>query len=251
VFNSNDALEINKLSTLFNSCTNITSPLDQTNFAGAVAGTFQGTVQYNEDYPVTIATLCDFMLNASNGATAMDKLAKLTTEGSDECMDYTWASSVTQLQNITVDPSQPVGDRQWIYQTCTQFGYYQTCEPWKGSCLFSPRMDLESNTLLCKQLFGLDVANVEDRILFSNDYYGGNTPDASRIIFVNGDIDPWHVLSVLESDEEQDITSILIHGGSHCQNMYAFNATTNSFYMQEAKLQIQSIVGKWVQDIHS
>jgi serine protease 16 len=108
-------------------------------------------------------------------------------------------------------------------------------------------MDLTSNTLLCQQLFGLNADNVEDRIAFSNDYYGGNTPDASRIIFVNGDIDPWHALSVLESDKEQDITAILIHGGSHCQNMYA--DPSNSLYMQEAKLQIQSIVGKWVKNM--
>jgi serine protease 16 len=92
VFNSNDALEINKLSTLFNSCSNITEALDQTNFVGTVAGTFQGTVQYNGHYPVTIATLCDFMLNASNGATAMGRLAKLTIGGNDQCMDYTLGS---------------------------------------------------------------------------------------------------------------------------------------------------------------
>ena len=39
------------------------------------------------------------------------------------------------------------------------------------------------------------------------------------IMVPNGNIDPWHTLSVLEPNPAYNITTILIHDGAHCSNM--------------------------------
>ena len=41
--------------------------------------------------------------------------------------------------------------------------------------------------------------------------YGGKLPDVKNVLFVNGNVDPWHVLSVLE-DLNESSPSILIDG---------------------------------------
>jgi len=43
--------------------------------------------------------------------------------------------------------------------------------------------------------------------------YGGRLPDLKNVIFTNGDIDPWHALSVLE-DLNASSPAIVIKGSS-------------------------------------
>jgi serine protease 16 len=52
---------------------------------------------------------------------------------------------------------------------------------------------------------------LENGIKRTNIMFGGFTPDVRNIIFVNGDVDPWHVLSVLH-DINEFSPAILIHG---------------------------------------
>ena len=40
-----------------------------------------------------------------------------------DCSDVSWEASIAELRNTTVSADGGVGIRQWIYQTCTQFGY--------------------------------------------------------------------------------------------------------------------------------
>ncbi len=46
----------------------------------------------------------------------------------------------------------------------------------------------------------------------------------TNIVFPNGDIDPWHALSVLQN-LSPSVTAILIHGTAHCADMYVFLST--------------------------
>lgn len=45
----------------------------------------------------------------------------------------------------------------------------------------------------------------------TNIVYGGSIPDVKNVIFVNGDVDPWHALSVLK-DLNEGSPAILING---------------------------------------
>lgn len=50
-----------------------------------------------------------------------------------QCMDNSYADFLVQVGNTTVDKTAGgVGIRQWTWQTCAQFGYYQTCEDGTG-----------------------------------------------------------------------------------------------------------------------
>uniref|UniRef100_F6X8Z5 Serine protease 16 n=1 Tax=Equus caballus TaxID=9796 RepID=F6X8Z5_HORSE len=131
------------------------------------------------------------------------------------CLSSSRAETVAQLK-VTEPQVSGVGDRQWVYQTCTEFGFYVTCED--PGCPFSKLPALPSQLALCEQVFGLSISSVAQAVARTNSYYGGQTPGATRVLFVNGDTDPWYVLSVTQALGPSE-SALLIPSASHCLDM--------------------------------
>jgi len=243
-----------KVGDTFDSCYSISDSKDQVSFLGNIGGVWQGIVQYNNQQWPNIEFVCSIMTANSNfsvyqNLTNLERLAvvnRIHLSENDTCDNHNYSSSILSLKNETVDPTQAVGDRQWIYQTCTQFGYYQTCEKERVGtpCVFSNRLDLQSNVDLCTEVFGLDVSLVHQRIDFTNVYYGGRHTKQTRILFVNGKIDPWHALSLTENPGHDQAT-IFIPGASHCQNMAA-SSDKETKAMKKAKEYIAKVLDEWL-----
>jgi serine protease 16 len=114
-----------------------------------------------------------------------------------------------------------LGLRQWTWQTCAQFAFYQTCEDGTG-CPFSKLMTLEGSYAQCQDGFGNIISNQlnDAGVAFTNAYLGGQGIKGTRIVFVNGDVDPWHWLSVYNASTFDPMQPVVfIPGGSHCSNM--------------------------------
>ncbi|EPQ09438.1 Thymus-specific serine protease [Myotis brandtii] len=131
------------------------------------------------------------------------------------CLSFSRAETLAQLR-VTEPQVSGVGDRQWLYQTCTEFGFYVTCED--PTCPFSRLPALPSQLELCEQVFGLSTWSTVQAVAQTNSYYGGQTPVATQVLFVNGDMDPWHVLSVTQ-DLGPSVSALLIPNASHCLDM--------------------------------
>ncbi|ELK29783.1 Thymus-specific serine protease [Myotis davidii] len=131
------------------------------------------------------------------------------------CLSFSRAETLAQLR-VTEPPVSGVGDRQWLYQTCTEFGFYVTCED--PTCPFSKLPALPSQLELCEQVFGLSTWSTVQAVAQTNSYYGGQTPVGTQVLFVNGDMDPWHVLSVTQ-DLGPSVSALLIPNASHCLDM--------------------------------
>ncbi|XP_036091094.1 thymus-specific serine protease isoform X3 [Rousettus aegyptiacus] len=132
-----------------------------------------------------------------------------------KCLSFSRAETVAQLR-VTEPQVSSVGDRQWLYQTCTEFGFYVTCED--PRCPFSQLPALPSQLELCEQVFGLSTSSVAQAVAQTNSYYGGQTPGSTQVLFVNGDADPWHVLSVTQA-LGPSVSALLIPSASHCLDM--------------------------------
>lgn len=78
----------------------------------------------------------------------------------------------------------------------------------------------------------------------TNLIYGGYKPDISNVIFTNGDVDPWHKLSVLE-DLNESTPSILMKGISHCQD-FLEDFSTDPIDLTKARQIVRQIVTKWI-----
>eukprot|EP00613_Pedinella_sp_CCMP2098_P034599 CAMPEP_0171724882 /NCGR_PEP_ID=MMETSP0991-20121206/24643_1 /TAXON_ID=483369 /ORGANISM="non described non described, Strain CCMP2098" /LENGTH=504 /DNA_ID=CAMNT_0012317875 /DNA_START=26 /DNA_END=1540 /DNA_ORIENTATION=+ len=104
--------------------------------------------------------------------------------------------------------------RSWPYQTCTEFGFYQTCEIGSRCPFVQGYHNVSSSVAMCARMFGLDAAFVEEQIEFTNAFYGGDAPSASRILFPNGNVDPWHGLGVLAAPSSSEPV-MMVDGASH------------------------------------
>lgn len=163
------------------------------------------------------------------------------------CVDNSYSNFLSQFNNQTVDrAARGFQIRQWTWQTCSQFGYYQTCDV-GTSCPFSRLLTLESNLVICRDIYKISPSSVPNFVEFTNEYYGANRPKGTRVLFVNGSIDPWHFLSVLKSDVSLNETAVFINGTAHCADM-ASDRSTDPQSLKDARLMIQKVVHGWLQE---
>jgi len=128
------------------------------------------------------------------------------------CMHVSFAKELANLKDTSLSSGS---DRSWIYQTCTEFGFYQTCDP-ETECVFcsKPHLNtLDSYYYLCRKAFGISGDVTEERIRYSNLYYGGNRTDATRIFYVNGQVDPWRSQSV-QTSSNPELPALMVPGAS-------------------------------------
>jgi len=231
-----------KLEGLFSICKPLNGMKDIQTFMANVMGNFQGTVQYdNEGNPITIQTVCGIMENTDPKTNPLANYIAVNNlflnAYGQTCLDCSYANAVSYLKNTTDNG----GARQWTYQTCTEFGYFQTTD--SKNQPFGNLVPLRYYTDMCKDVFSFNfLPGIND----TNNYYGGNQPKgATNILFVNGSLDPWHALSVT-SDFSDTVHAAFINGTAHCADMFAEPPVYNAGLVAAQAL-INTQIATWLQ----
>jgi len=157
-----------------------------------------------------IASICSF-LTSSAAPSAMQTLADLSRAMSGgTCVTANFATYLKASAN------EKNSGRAWNYQTCTQWGFYQTCEV-GSDCPYSQGLHtLDIDMRICAAAFSLSQAQVEGAISLTNPRYGGRQIQGSRIMFPNGEVDPWKAGGVLVPPTgSQQEPVLMIAGASH------------------------------------
>lgn len=117
--------------------------------------------------------------------------------------------------------------------------------------------DVTKDLELCQVVFGIDPEIVKQNVDSTLAYYGGlnltpNTGEGSnsgggngqkRIIFVNGDADPWTALALTKGTV--DHPSFLVQGASH--HFWTHSVKDNDgVFVVNARRTIYSIVSDWL-----
>lgn len=248
-----------QLTELFELC----EPLDKDNindvatFANDLSGNFAGVVQYNKDNRafegaigtnITIRTLCGIMNDEGIGA-PLARYAKVNSlmlhTYHEQCLDSNYKNLIAALQNTSWSSSASEGGRQWMYQTCTEFGFYQTSDSEKQP--FGDLFPLKYSIQQCMDIYGaqFNEENIQSGVTQTNTNYGGYGIAASKIVFPNGSIDPWHALGITK-DVSATEQAVFIEGTAHCANMYPANPSDPP-QLVEARHQIQQHIMMWLQ----
>ncbi|KAF6021118.1 hypothetical protein EB796_020571 [Bugula neritina] len=235
---------------------------DVANLFSSLAGNFEGVVQYNKDnrafeggvgYNITIDMLCDIMNQDNQPINNYAQVNSLILKTySQKCLDFKYTNMIKELQDTTWAGSAAVGGRQWTYQTCTEFGYYQTSS--YASQPFGDGFPLDFWTQQCSDIFGASINEtvLNNAIKFTNANYGGLGVKVSRIIFPNGSIDPWHALSVTK-DLSPEAIALFINGlyiiyrTAHCANMYP-PSPDDLPALTAARVVINKSIGAWLNE---
>ena len=148
------------------------------------------------------------------------------------------------------------GSRQWFYQTCTEFGYWQTAPPAPMKRWRSKFITVAYYENGCRDTFGtLDMPRIPN-VDYINTVYKGQSIHTSRIVYVNGEIDPWRRLSVsAEPDSPAPPRNpnsptepmFVVKGGSHCTDLGGYRPT-NSASLNETRIKVDEAIVRWLSD---
>ncbi|RKP14643.1 peptidase S28, partial [Piptocephalis cylindrospora] len=124
--------------------------------------------------------------------------------------------------DTAVDTS-PTASRGWYWMICNEFGYWQTSPRDSRTPLRSRLITLQSDLDSCPYVFpgGPNKGQVDTLNL----KHLGQTGVINRLLYVNGELDPWRRLSVSAPDSifptaDQSLTPrYVIPGGSHCKDL--------------------------------
>lgn len=150
-------------------------------------------------------------------------------------LDKSYGNELQRLVTLRQEQRSVVGDRVgerrglhgvpwddfWTWQTCTEFGFYQTCET-NSSCFYTQGLlTLDVFTSECLQKWGIKASLIEASVEATNAHYGGlrpNGPDGQQlgtcVMWPNGEVDPWAGLSVLTAPSSSQPV-LWVSGASH------------------------------------
>ena len=155
--------------------------IDDRDFFFFYADIFTMGVQYGNR-----VSMCESLVAANRDKDALMKaVAKLATDGGVKYDGY----DAKALSNTKIDTNSNL--RQWSWQYCTEFGFFQT--PNIEQPLRSQAINMDFWPDYCNRIFG---TKIETRTKETNEYYGGLDIKGDNIFFLNGSEDSWHWASM-------------------------------------------------------
>ncbi|XP_049882687.1 putative serine protease K12H4.7 isoform X1 [Pectinophora gossypiella] len=132
----------------------------------------------------------------------------------------------------------------WFYQLCTEFGYFQTTTSAKQP--FTNNVPVNFYYNVCTGLFGseFDEKRVKRGVEYTNNFYGGLSPNVTMVVFVNGDKDPWSRLGIV-NDLSSDAPAIVIPKAFNCEDLL-MDEPSDSDELIAARKNIKKLVKKWI-----
>ena len=163
--------------------------------------------------------------------TEVDKIQDLSLYSAE-------AAEKTELSRFTGS----VAMRQWFYQSCTEYGFWQNASTDNNLRVRSTQINPEYHDRLCQRLFQMSAASEIDHI-FNTRYLPLLDSSTSKIFYTNGTNDPWRPTQLIPNLTTNPQTPMLtIEGASHCENLYRGGTPQ----VMAAKAQFQDLVREWL-----
>eukprot|EP01030_Chromulinospumella_sphaerica_P001190 gene1190-1166_t len=136
---------------------------------------------------MNIEQMCDLMLNSTDSYQQFVLLNDyFLLQYQETCQDVSWNNTIAYIANPQMDPANSW--RPWTYQTCNEFGYFQTTDSQAQPFSSWTSLNLDYYMLMCKESF--DGWSVNPETAWINDVYGDISIAATNVIFPSGTIDP-------------------------------------------------------------
>uniref|UniRef100_A0AAV1UPU2 Serine protease n=1 Tax=Peronospora matthiolae TaxID=2874970 RepID=A0AAV1UPU2_9STRA len=247
--NENDRKKVDEL---FKPCYPMTNEFDDSVFETSVMGAFQDIAQYNaiHDGVMTLEKVCKHFTKPGD---AVEKLAAFIDKVRvGDCLDSKFEGAANGTVEV-LSRDQFDGEssaRQWVYQTCNEFGYFQTTKSLR-SPFHALRAVTEANvgTEVCKRVYNINVA---PDVTSTNLDYGSLAIEVQGVTFPSGTIDPWHALAVQNSTDLHSFSSeaVFIEGTAHCADMY-YPSERDTPSLQWAHAKIEAQVEHYLKDTNT
>ncbi|XP_053668609.1 putative serine protease K12H4.7 [Anopheles marshallii] len=238
--------EYGRVAQEFRLCSDVdlSKPLDRMNFFSSLSDEFAGVVQYHATGD--IEGLCR-IVEDSTIADDMQALARIVTQGlpSTSCNSYGYKAMIEYYKNTAWDHGAAQSSmRQWMYQTCAEYGWYQISG--SPNQIFGSSFPVELFVKLCGDMYDghFDEGRMQGNADRTNVIYGGWNPEVTNVFFTQGQLDPWRAMGI-QADLNDQSPGVVIPGASHCADLSSISAA-DSAEMRAAKEKILELVKKWL-----
>jgi pimeloyl-ACP methyl ester carboxylesterase len=145
------------------------------------------------------------------------------------------------------DYKDTVGIRQWYYQSCTEFGYWQNANLDREKSMRSSLINPDYHQTVCQRLFDITEPANTNRIN-ATFYYPLMSAMVSQIYFTNGENDPWSTLSLAERNGNANNSGLsydLIKGASHCDDLRS-PGSDDSLALKAVRQRMNTLLKEWL-----
>eukprot|EP01102_Stenamoeba_stenopodia_P005419 TRINITY_DN1604_c0_g1_i1.p1 TRINITY_DN1604_c0_g1~~TRINITY_DN1604_c0_g1_i1.p1 ORF type:complete len:506 (-),score=118.22 TRINITY_DN1604_c0_g1_i1:26-1468(-) len=209
---------LTQLSAAFNACKVIEED-DVYNFLNDIINTVGGSDQMSNPPRYLLNETCNILTSSDNYLANFAAAYQFNVENPlgassglyappPNCNDFSLKGFMDAMNNKTVGNL----DRSWYWQTCIEFGWYQASYP--PTSAFPP-LAVEPQVEYCQQFF--DLNGIQPDTNWTNTYYGGYNLQATNVLFTNGLLDPWHLMSITH-DLPSGVQAVTYEAG-HCGTM--------------------------------
>ena len=142
-----------------------------------------------------------------------------------------------------------VGMRQWFYQSCSEYGYWQNANHDASQATRSSLINLDYHRQICARLFAInEPANTE--AINAQFYYPLMDSSVTNIYFTNGEQDPWSSLSLTEENGNvinPNLSYYLIKEAAHCDDLH-LPSEKDSSSLKQARKKMEQLLIKWLEE---
>lgn len=146
-----EAGDMTRIHTKFNTCTQFaaTDALDVSSFFSAISNNFAGLIQYLNK--PSVDAMCKTIMDATV-TDDVDALVKYLRGTSTACYDVAYQSFVDYYKDISWTSGSTLNSyRQWFYQTCNEFGWYQTSS--SDAHIFGSKFPVTMYASMCADVY--------------------------------------------------------------------------------------------------
>ncbi|CAD5228722.1 unnamed protein product [Bursaphelenchus okinawaensis] len=214
---------------------------DEMEFFSDLVGQFMGAVQYNKHGPKSeINQICKIWNNDNYDVYRKFKLM-------NPCYEFDYQSTIDQFSDIELH-GRFSNTRLWFWQTCNEFGYYQSTDI--GYNTFGSSVPVNYFIGWCHRAYDSVFTRdkIEQNIKETQKFYGGARGyKATKHLHIYHTVDPWHALGFYTDNEDhgEDVRSFLVDGTSHCADMYYPNKYDPEG-LKEARNLILETIKRWI-----
>ncbi|CAG9136353.1 unnamed protein product [Plutella xylostella] len=219
-------------------------PENQQLFVYSEASAFMGVAQYGTEK--RIRKHCEQLMDDDSSEVKNNSLRSIFINDSkkhlwnrdEECYEIDFDEIIVEIRKggswLT----------SWVFQMCNEFSYAKSTS--SENQPFGKNIPIETFYKICTLSFGpeYDEAGIEETVKKTNELYGGLTPNVTKVIFVNGELDPWHRLGILE-DVSYDAPSKFIPRSSHCRDLLP-NRDGDPDELVETRKYIKYLIKHWI-----
>jgi len=215
---------------IFNVCPGtLASQGDRDCFEMTVNDAVGEVMQYNNTKTPKLDAIREIVVGADTAFDAAIGVSKFLnlTGSAQRCSDYSLGSFYSSLELAEL-PSNGEGNamRTWTWQTCNEFGYFQTAtSKFNQSNLYTRGASARSLwQQVCEQIFQVENSKIGANIAETNAVYGGKNPSKFTNLFIShGELDAWSLLGMTDVPaNNNEVYGDVAEMGSHCVGMYSY-----------------------------